>query len=172
MLRRAEEWTVKWAILADTHIGAGRALSREVWRQLERVDGILHAGDFTSAEFYRDLKALAPLSAVAGNCDLFDFELAHLPHSLIVTCGHLRVGITHGYGLRTPLAQAQSAFAGEELDLVVFGHSHMPYNEKVGAVQYFNPGSPTQGRGNSRRSMGFLSVEKESFTVEHVYFGL
>ena len=53
-------------VLSDTH---GHLYPR-VREMLEGVDHIIHAGDIGSAEVLTGLKAIAPVTAVRGNCDL------------------------------------------------------------------------------------------------------
>ena len=43
--------------------------------------------------------------------------------------------------------------------VVVFGHSHMPYNEDEDGLLLFNPGSPTWKRKAPFTSMGLLWIE-------------
>ena len=46
-----------------------------------------------------------------------------------------------------------------EADVVVFGHSHIPWNEPgVGGQLLFNPGSPTQRRRQPVATMGRLTL--------------
>jgi uncharacterized protein len=54
--------------------------------------------------------------------------------------------------------------------VVVFGHSHMPFNEDEDGLLLFNPGSPTWKRKAPFKSMGLLwitngEVEGEIFPV-------
>jgi putative phosphoesterase len=162
---------MEFAILSDTHLSAGGALPDELRRRLSRADGILHAGDLTTAAFLADLRSLAPVAVVRGNCDGWDPELAALPKTAVATCGHLRVGLTHGawgVGATTP-ERAASAFAGKQIDIVVFGHSHAPFNDATGGVRLFNPGSLTQRRSQPRCSYGWLTVREDTYRLEHIY---
>jgi predicted phosphodiesterase len=63
-----------------------------------------------------------------------------------------------------------SVFAGVEgLRAVVFGHSHVPYNQVQRGVLLFNPGSPTERRRQPRPSYGFLSIENGLVHGQIVY---
>jgi predicted phosphodiesterase len=42
--------------------------------------------------------------------------------------------------------------------LVVFGHSHIPWDETVDGQRAFNPGSPTDKRRQPRGTMGELVI--------------
>lgn len=160
---------MKVAILADTHIRKGRTLSPIVWEMLVDVDYILHAGDIVAEGVLDELKIMAPLTAVRGNGDwLFD----DLNDKAIVKFGTLRVGLTHGHlgkGNNTP-ERAFRTFKDEQVDLIVFGHSHMPYKHYHNGVLLFNPGSTTEKRGQAQYSMGIMVIEDGYFDVQHVFF--
>jgi putative phosphoesterase len=161
---------LEFAILSDTHLSAGGVLPAELLRRLSRADGILHAGDLTTAAFLADLRSLAPVTAVRGNCDGWDPGLATLPQTAVAVCGHLRIGLTHGAwgaGLTTP-DRAAAAFAGQAVDIIVFGHSHAPFDKTSGGVRLFNPGSPTQKRRQPCHTYGWLTVTDEAYHLEHV----
>jgi len=147
-------------ILSDTHIPRrAKSLPAQVLRAFERVDLILHAGDLTSLDVLYELQAIAPVVAVHGNmCEMA--VVTQLPASRVVTAGEFSIGLTHGHrgkGRTTP-ERALNQFAAEEVDCVVFGHSHQPLNETVRGVLLFNPGSPTDKRWTPVRSFGLLRV--------------
>jgi putative phosphoesterase len=162
---------LEFAVLSDTHINDGQTLPAGLWRRLSSADGILHAGDLTSPGFLADLRSLAPVTVVCGNCDCRDPHLAGLPLTAVAACGFLRVGLTHGsWGWAAGTAErAAAALAGEEVDIIIFGHSHVPYDKTAGGVRLFNPGSPTQRRGQPRCSYGWLTVTENAYRLEHVF---
>jgi putative phosphoesterase len=158
----------KAVILSDTHLRLGCTLPGFVWNVLEDVDLILHAGDIVSPGLLEELNLVAPVAAVRGNCDGW----IDLPEKRIVPFGPLKIGLTHGYagyGKNTP-ERAYHAFAGEDIDLVVFGHSHVPYKEYHQGILLFNPGSPTEKRGQPFFSVGRLILKDHSFELEHLFF--
>jgi predicted phosphodiesterase len=42
----------------------------------------------------------------------------------------------------------------EDVDAVVFGHSHIPLHEEQNGFHIFNPGSPTERRRAPKHTMG------------------
>ncbi|HDZ77334.1 MAG TPA: metallophosphoesterase, partial [Candidatus Omnitrophica bacterium] len=44
------------------------------------------------------------------------------------------------------------------IDVIVFGHSHRPFNEKRGETLFFNPGSPTDTFFSPYNSCGILKI--------------
>lgn len=157
-------------VLSDTHLQPGQFLPRSVWEALDGVDLILHAGDSVVPEVLADLKALAPVTAVRGNCDSWDLQ--SLPEREILEVGGVRIGLIHGNcGLgRTTPDRAFSAFVGTHVDIIVFGHSHSPYRVWRDGILLFNPGSPTQKRREPQASMGILEIGQGEIKAEHIYF--
>ena len=49
----------------------------------------------------------------------------------------------------------------EDVDVIVFGHSHTPLNEVEEGVLFFNPGSPTDKVFAPYNSIGILHVDKK-----------
>ena len=160
---------MKIAVLSDTHLMGSKTLPVWVWEQLEGVDMIIHAGDVVSQNLLTDLEQIAPLVAVQGNCD--GWELAHLPQNQIINCGQITIGVTHGaYGSgRSTPERALQTFEQHKVDLIIFGHSHIPYHEKHGEILLFNPGSPTDKRRQRKYSMGIINIEGKVIRAEHIY---
>ncbi|HUZ43918.1 MAG TPA: metallophosphoesterase family protein [Acidimicrobiales bacterium] len=152
-------------VLADTHLRSGLSgMPAEVLAQLERADVVLHAGDVTSASTLQELSGLCDLHAVLGNNDT---ELRGiLPATLLLDLDGLRVGMVHDSGPRQGRARRlQSLFP--DADVVVFGHSHIPWNEAgIGGRLLFNPGSPTQRRSQPVPTYGLLRFESGA-VIDH-----
>ena len=146
------------AVLADTHIrrGSRRRLSKAVVAELERADVILHAGDLLVPELIEELSGFAPVHAVLGNNDL---ELVGcLPEQLVLDIDGVRIAMVHDSGARAGRAgRLRRRFP--DAALVVFGHSHVPVDELgIDGQRLFNPGSPTERRGQPHRTLGRLDV--------------
>ena len=157
-------------VLSDTHLRQGQTLPAIVWRNLQGVDLILHAGDVVASGVLEELAAIAPVRAVQGNCD--SWELIALPQRDIITCAGLRIGLIHGSGgqRETTVERAWRAFERESVNAIVFGHTHGPFREWRNGVLLFNPGSPTNKRRESRHSLGLLEINHGEIRAEHCYF--
>ena len=89
-----------------------------------------------------------------GNCDTVD-----LPAQRIVQAGNFRIGLMHGWGGQNDLEQRIfREFAGEEIDGLVYGHSHCPQVRRDNGLLIMNPGSPTDKRQAPFHSVGLLTV--------------
>jgi uncharacterized protein len=156
------------AIIADTHMPRGsRRLPDACVERLKGADLIVHAGDFTAATVLETLRAFGPpVAAVHGNVD--DEELRRgLPAETVVEVGGTRLGVLHEAGpARGRLGRLRRRFPGAHA--VVFGHSHIPLQEREGGFQIFNPGSPTQRRRSPRHTMGIANVRAGELHFEHV----
>jgi putative phosphoesterase len=145
-------------LLADTHIpdGSGRSLDERVLAAAAGADAILHAGDVTGADLLDRLEQLAPVHAVLGNNDVG--RAGRLPKTLTVDLDGVAVALVHDTGPRAGRpARVARRFPGVEL--VVYGHSHLPEDLVSGdGPRLFNPGSPTQRRRAPTRTFGVLEV--------------
>ena len=146
---------MKVGILSDTHVpGAASALPGKVFELFAGVDLILHAGDIVSRSVLDELGAIAPVEAVAGNMDGEDL---HLPAKKVLRLGKFTVGLIHGkYRIDIQKEMIRKEFGA--VDLIVYGHSHMPFWGMVGDVQFLNPGSPTDKRYAPYNSVALLTI--------------
>jgi uncharacterized protein len=146
-------------VLSDTHIRADgrRRLPEAVYRELETVDLVLHAGDLLVPDVLEDLRRFAPVTAVLGNNDV-DLT-AELPEEAIVDVDGVRIGMVHDSGPKTG-RESRMRRRFPDADVVVFGHSHIPWHtEGVDGQVLFNPGSPTERRAQPRCTYGVLLVD-------------
>lgn len=115
---------------------------------------MIHAGDIGSPQIIARLTAIAPLTAVRGNCDR-DVALADLPRVADVDLAGTGVVVCHRLeellGIRDPISDGTG--------LVVFGHTHVPSVEIRSGVVFLNPGSASAGRGGTGRSMAVVSLD-------------
>jgi len=147
-------------VLADTHInGTGRdRLPEPAWRALRAADVILHAGDVVGNEFLEELRAIAPVHAVLGNNDRALVGI--LPEQVELDLDGVRVAMVHDSGPRRGREpRLHSLFP--DAALVVFGHSHIPWDAAgVDGQHLFNPGSATQRRRQPVRTFGTVRIAK------------
>lgn len=156
-------------VISDTHMPRrGKTLPGFVLEAFADIEMILHAGDINDWSVLRELNQLAPTTAIAGNTDspaVTDI----LGQSVTLELAGFRVGLTHGHlgsGETTP-RRALSTFP--DADVVVFGHSHQPYNQMHGNKLLLNPGSATDPRGEPRPSVAILTLDKTGASAELIY---
>lgn len=146
-------------VLSDTHIPkVVKSMPDNVLELFIGVDLIIHAGDIVEMSVIDQLHKLAPVEAVAGNMDSSDVKKV-LPEKKIIEAGGFRIGVTHSGGAGgTAHLRAMDAFYGQQVDCIVFGHSHTAFNREYNGILLFNPGSATDRRFSLRCSIGFLEI--------------
>lgn len=129
------------------------------------VDHIVHAGDIGGEHVLEALRALAPLTSVEGNND----GGATGEEVLRTKIGTLRLLLTHILPRPHKLApRVVDSLREEPADMVVFGHSHLPHNEVVNGVRYFNPASSGPRRFNFPVSVGLIEKKGREWHALHV----
>lgn len=134
-------------VISDTH-----GLVRPELRQsLQSCDLILHAGDVGSPDVLDELQAIAPLHVVRGNVDHGVWADA-LPMTLEVEIKGLRFYLLHN------INHLDCDPVAEGFQAVIFGHTHLQYDEEKDGVLYFNPASAGPRRHTLPISMGRISL--------------
>ncbi|MEX2143514.1 MAG: YfcE family phosphodiesterase [Anaerolineales bacterium] len=177
---------VTLGLIADTHVpDRRRALHPQVLPTFRRakVTAILHAGDLSISRVITELESVAPVVAVRGNRDWFDFDL---PLHRTIQVGSVRIGLTHGHGnwLLYIRDKLQFLFYGPRsfsyftdravslagnVDVVVFGHNHEPSVKRIAGRLVINPGSACcQMLPNRAPSVGLLHIDSDKISAEIV----
>jgi putative phosphoesterase len=139
--------TTRLLLLADTHLPTrAKDLPDEVWTQVEAADVVVHAGDWVdSATLDRLEDRSRVLLASWGNNDGPELR-ARLPEVARSVIDGVRVGVVHETGASTG-RERRADEAYPDLDLLVFGHSHIPWDSTTPkGLRLLNPGSPTDRR--------------------------
>ena len=162
-------------LLADTHLGpsqAGRLLDR-ISADLAVADVVVHAGDITDSSVLEELRTRVPdVFAVKGNND----RQLDLPEHLCVDVAGCALAIVHDSGPTAGRATRLRRWFPSS-DVVVFGHSHIPWHEvdvrADGHVQHHvNPGSAMQRRRQPACTVAHLVIEQgQVIDVRHVIVG-
>jgi len=153
----------KVGVISDTHIPHFKQLPAAIWQHFDGVELIIHAGDLSVLSVIDELETIAPVVAVQGNVEQQEVILK-LPIKREIKVGHCRIGIVHILGdSKTHARVAHQEFP--DARVVVFGHSHIPYNQEHNGQLLFNPGSATDRRRQPRCSIGLLHVDDELESV-------
>jgi uncharacterized protein len=136
-------------------------------RLLGGADLVLHGGDFVSAQFLEELRAIGPpVEGVAGNMDEPALKES-LPKQQVVEVEGVRIAMLHDAGPRAG-REARLAARFPECEAVVYGHTHVPQVERFQHLWVLNPGSPTERRSAPVHSMLVLRVKGRRITPELV----
>ncbi len=137
--------------IADTHVPRrAKDLPAPVWAAVEAADLVVHAGDWTDEPTLDALAARArALVGVAGNNDGPGLH-TRLPEVARVRAGGVGLVVVHETGA-APGRERRCAQRFPDGDLLVFGHSHIPWDTLArrgdgSTLRLLNPGSPTDRR--------------------------
>ncbi|GAC1379968.1 MAG: metallophosphoesterase family protein [Ktedonobacteraceae bacterium] len=155
--------TRKIGVISDTHIPHFKKLPEAIWQHFANVELIIHAGDLSLLSVLNELETIAPVVAVQGNIE-YEEVVLKLPIKREVVVGHCRIGIVHILGeTSNRIKLAKQEFPNARV--VVFGHSHVPYNQEHNGQLLFNPGSVTDRRRQLTCSVGLLQIDDALKTV-------
>ena len=134
-------------LLADTHVPKrARDLPDEVWAAVDAADVVVHAGDWVDVALLDRLEERSRrLVACYGNNDGPALR-SRLPEVARAEVGGVRLAVVHETGGREG-RERRCAAAYPDVDVLVFGHSHIPSDTVAGSgLRLLNPGSPTDRR--------------------------
>lgn len=153
---------MKIGVMSDTHLKIPDAsLQSIVENLLIDTEMILHAGDIVTREVLDYLEERGVL-AVCGNMDDYDVGRA-VPQTRIVKAAGKRIGLVHGWGSKDGLERrVLTRFEPENLDLIVYGHSHVPFWGRVNGTYMFNPGSAAHNRYGEHATVGIIEISGET----------
>ncbi len=138
---------MRLVLISDTHIPArARDLPSPLWAGIEDADAVLHAGDWVHVDLLDELDARSQrLIGCWGNNDGPALR-SRLPERADVTLAGVRFTVVHETGTAAG-REARMAARYPDTDVLVFGHSHIPWDTTAaGGLRLLNPGSPTDRR--------------------------
>ncbi|WP_406695107.1 metallophosphoesterase family protein [Singulisphaera sp. Ch08] len=131
-------------ILSDTHNRVERTRLAVQLLIAEGVQALIHCGDLTSCEIVEECSALTCYYVFGNN----DFDESELSRSMTLgggvclgkggefTLAERRIAVTHGDSAREIRRLAALA-----PDYLLYGHTHVPADEKHESTRYINPGA-------------------------------
>ena len=144
---QTERVSTRIVIIADTHLPKrAKALPPELWSAIDEADIVLHAGDWVDEATLDALEARSQrLIGVYGNNDGPELR-SRLPEIARFEIEGLRFAMVHETGASIGRDERMAQTFVDE-DVLVFGHSHIPWNSSAtSGLRLLNPGSPTDRR--------------------------
>jgi putative phosphoesterase len=142
-------------VISDTHL-LEALVPEPIIEAFRGADIILHAGDVVAKPVIEQLSEVADTVAVKGNMDQGDV-IRILQESRIVNVQGFKIGLTHGYGPPWGMMKKVRKMF-DDVDCIIFGHTHQPMVEVNDGILFFNPGSPTDKRFAKVNTFGLLEV--------------
>jgi len=146
-MRGVSDDVVRLVLTSDTHLPTrAKVLPAPLWAAIDAADVVVHAGDWCDLATLDALQARARrLVAVWGNNDPPAMR-DRLPEVAYATLGGVRFAVVHETGGKQG-RERRCAVAYPDVDVLVFGHSHIPWDTTTETgLRLLNPGSPTDRR--------------------------
>ena len=163
---------MKIGLISDTHIpNRAKRIPQEFldWFIDENVDMIIHCGDVTSKESLKPLQKITEdIKVVRGNSDYYDY-----PKELLLSVDDWKIYVFHSSDVypRGDVYQLYKRGIEKKVDIVIFGHTHIPFFTKVENIFLINPGSATgvwSGEvENTPKSVAILELKKKSIKARY-----
>jgi putative phosphoesterase len=153
-------------IVSDTH--GDTAVFRKIAARAGKVEHWLHAGDNYKDAAYLSSLTGVPVTAVAGNCD---YHYTEIPQDEFLEINGAKLWLTHGhwYNVKHTVDDLLRQGLHYEVDIIVFGHTHIPLSEHHDGILIFNPGSPSYPRSDDYPTFGVITILcKNDITTEIV----
>jgi putative phosphoesterase len=143
---------VRLLLISDTHVPArARGLPSAVLAAADAADLIVHAGDWVRASVLAELEEHGDVLGVWGNNDGEDLR-SRLPEVARRQVEGVRLAVIHETGAAAG-REARMDRVFPDTDLLVFGHSHIPWDTVTPrGLRLLNPGSPTDRRRQPRHT--------------------
>lgn len=162
---------MKIGIISDTHIKKDVDKFMDLMDQyFKELDLLIHAGDYVSRQVVEELKSYKNFVGVWGNVD--DEETrAIVKEKEIISVEGYKIGIFHGHGSKgTTIDRVYDTFKEDEVDIIIFGHSHQPLAKTKNGVLMLNPGSIINKRRERWFSFIILELNEEGIEVRFKFF--
>jgi uncharacterized protein len=131
-------------VLADTH----NRLPEKVSILAQDAHEIWHLGDVCAESILDELRAVGPqVTIVRGNCD----SNSDWPLIVDLVRGGVRFRLAH-------FPPEPRTLSGEDVDVVLHGHTHVPRDERRGNVRFLNPGCVTRPNRGWPASVAWLQI--------------
>lgn len=138
---------VSLVFTSDTHVPKrARDLPHALWAAISAADVVVHAGDWVDVALLDHLEQRARrLVGVCGNND-HGVLRERLPEVARTEIEGVRFAVVHETG-HAKGREARCAARFPDVDVLVFGHSHIPWDTTApSGLRLINPGSPTDRR--------------------------
>jgi putative phosphoesterase len=172
---------MKVGLISDTHIPESRtSLWPQVLEAFSDVECILHAGDLHELSVIDTLNTVAPTYAARGNGEdgsagrTIQPDHDRLQETWVLNLNGFKIGLTHYIPMPempprlTVTNWIKKKFPETELDVLIYGDTHVEQIDVFGGVLCINPGSPTFPHNLNLQlgTIGILDLGGESPSAE------
>ncbi len=157
---------MKILILSDSH----RYLQyvNDVFDRIgKHISAAIHLGDgCNDLDLQKERYKNIVFYGVAGNCD----SSADLYSNNIVNISGKKILITHGHKYNVKMSYDRVSYAASEenVDICLFGHSHVPIIFYYESILFMNPGSISLPKSNSYPSYGIIDISEKGIITPSI----
>ena len=146
-------------VISDTHLKEPHPEFKKLIEfHFKDVEKVFHLGDFVDWSIAEYLSSNKELIAVCGNMDSLEIRRA-FPEKRIIELAGFKIGLIHGGGSPFGIeSRVREEF--DEVDVIVYGHTHVAVNHQVKNIYFFNPGSFTHSFVH-KATLGILSLNEK-----------
>ena len=153
---------MRLVIISDTHVPfRAKDLPARLWAEIEAADLVVHAGDWCDVTLLDAIETRSRrLLGVVGNNDGPELR-RRLPEVAKAELDGVRLAVIHDTG---PKGGREARCAGDfpDADVLVFGHSHIPWDTTApNGLRLLNPGSPTDRRREPHHTYLTASTDQD-----------
>ncbi len=137
---------MKFAIISDSHDNWPNVEKAILYIKKQNITTLVHCGDISSGKVLQELVQLfgGTVHAITGNVSAPLEELREAVNGLEVTL-YDETGILEIDGLKIAFNhypdEAKELAESGQYDLVFYGHTHKPWDERIGNTRMLNPGT-------------------------------
>ncbi|HHW29734.1 MAG TPA: metallophosphoesterase [Syntrophomonadaceae bacterium] len=149
-------------ILSDSHGKLEKA--EKALQEMGNIELLLHAGDYSEDALILGSTHRIKVKSVIGNCDRY----AAGPAEELMEINGFKIYLTHGhlFGVKYSLDKLKKQAKRLGADIVIYGHTHLPHQEKMSGTLFLNPGSISWPLIPGRHSYAVLEVSTSGYSCE------
>jgi len=149
---------MKIGVLSDSHVRELAELPQKLVDELSGMDLIVHAGDYTGKGLVDGLRTLGEFRGVYGNMDPPEIRAELSPIEVFEVVG-FKIGLIHPSEGGPPFQLEQRLRKKfDQIDIIIYGHSHQATSEVRDKILYFNPGSAVGKHPAISKTYGILEL--------------
>lgn len=154
-------------VLSDTHRDLHSVERAFKLFQEKGATVVFHLGDINQDVTGKDREYNMEVVTVSGNMDFEPWSA----REVVYEGEGVRFLLTHGnyHDVRATKRHLQEKARELGCSAALFGHTHIPYNNREKGILIFNPGSTAFPREGSKKSAGIIWVDERGVTAE-VFF--
>lgn len=151
---------MKIAVVSDTHLNT--SMLDKILKETKDADIIFHLGDNVKDALYLEKNFNGDVYYVKGNCDI----AVSADTDKVIEIEGKKFFLTHGHNYRVNYDLNNLYYKAKELnvDVAVYGHTHVKLIENYGDLYILNPGSSSLPRDGSK-SMGFIEIDNGEIEI-------